>query len=85
MSNERIIEDRIRAMLEMAGGRQDFTGEVMDEILTETGCTQKELESVLTSRFIPLNVGRFGMPNIWTLPSVAGLSHGQENHGRVTD
>ncbi len=69
MSENQKIEDRIRVIIESGGGQRDFTGEVMDEILYATGCTQKELESVLSARFTPLNVGRFGIPNIWTLRS----------------
>ena len=67
MSKEQLIEGEIRAAIELAGGRHDFTGQVMDEILLATGCTQKELESVLAERFTPLEVGPFGDPNVWTV------------------
>jgi hypothetical protein len=67
MSFEEQIERHIRTAIEMGGGQRDFTGEVMDEILHAVGCTQHELEAVLTTRFTPLQVGQFGIPNIWTL------------------
>jgi hypothetical protein len=67
MSLEEQIERHIRTAIEMGGGQCDFTGEVMDEILHASGCTQHELEAVLASRFNPLEVGQFGIPNIWTL------------------
>jgi hypothetical protein len=68
MSVEARIEERIRAAIQFGGGQCDFTGAVMDGIIDATGCTQKELEAVLEDRFVPLEVGRFGIPNIWTLP-----------------
>ena len=51
--------------------QRDLTGDVMDEILRATGCTQRELESVLAKRFTPLQMGQFGIPNVWTVPGAA--------------
>lgn len=67
MVSEREIEDRIREMIVMGGGQRDFTGDVMDEILYSTGCSQKELESVMEGRFMAVEVGRYGIPNIWAV------------------
>jgi hypothetical protein len=67
MSRDDSIEDQIRAVIESGGGQRDLTGNVMDGILRATGCTQKELESVLAERFTPLQLGRFGIPNVWTV------------------
>ena len=71
MSNERLVEDHVRAAIELASGQRDLTGEVMDEILRATGCTRREPESVLAERFTPLRVGQSGIPNVWTVPGAA--------------
>ena len=54
MSNERLVEDHVRAVIELGGGQGNLTGDMMDGIFRAIGDTQKELESVLAKRFTPL-------------------------------
>ncbi len=67
MSNERLVEDHAQAVIELGGGQGNLTGDMMDGILRATGYTQKELESVLAKRLTALQVGSFGISNVWTM------------------
>ena len=67
MSNQRLVEGHVRAVVELGGGQGNFAGDMMDGVFRATGYTRKELELVLTKRLTALEVESFEVSNVWTM------------------
>ncbi len=67
MSNERRVENHVRAVIELGSGRGNPTGDTMDGIVRATGHTQKELKSVPAKRLTALQVASFGISSVGTM------------------